>query len=56
MSVGLKYRRANRQHKLGRTQQQRGGRRTVLSFTRCLLSLPLSNSRGSGLAHTEAEL
>jgi len=55
-TTGLKYCRTNRQHTLGTTQHQKGRQGTSVILTRVVLSLPLSSSRGSGLAHTEAEL
>jgi len=56
MSVGLKYCRTNRQHELGTRQHQKGRQGTSVLLTWVVLSVPLSTSCGSGLAHTEAEL
>ena len=55
-TVGLKYRRANRQHKLGTKQHQKGRQGTSVLLTWVVLSVPLGTSHGSGLATTEAEL
>ena len=55
-TVGLKYWRTNKQHKLGTKQHQKGRQGTSALLTWVVLSVPLGTSCGSGLAHTEAEL